>query len=77
MGYTRSVDCKDTISPDITTYCAIISPLLYHFSTCISPDLAFTTHIFLLRTWTKNILFKIVCNDVKLRIGGRAAEEED
>jgi hypothetical protein len=31
----------------------------------------------LLRTWTKNISFEIVCNDVKLRIGGRAAEEED
>ena len=31
--------------------------------------------LLVLRTWTKNIF--IVCNDVKLRTGGRAAEEED
>jgi hypothetical protein len=26
----------------------------------------------MLRTWTKNIFIYIVCNDVKLRTGGRA-----
>ena len=30
----------------------------------------------MLQTRTKNILFKIVCNDVKLRTGGRATEKK-
>src|SRR6266436_5546979 len=46
LHFTRHSIYNVHISPFLATSCATISPLPYHLSSCISPDLAFTTYIF-------------------------------